>query len=163
MNVAIVADSHIPSRAHRIPGTFRERIRAADHVIHAGDFDSESALADARDLASTLTAVSGNMDPHLGLPSVATVDVGGMAVVVTHGTGSPRNYEERVAGIAREHADVPHPVAVAGHTHEVLDATHEEVRVLNPGSVTGAPPATRTTMMAATVSGGDLRVEVHER
>lgn len=163
MNVAIVADSHIPSRAHRIPGPFRERIREADHVIHAGDFDSESALADAQDLAGALTAVSGNMDPRLGLPSVATVELGGVSFVVTHGTGSPRNYEERVAGIAREHAGAADPVAVAGHTHELLDTTHDGVRVLNPGSVTGAPPADRPTMMTATVADGDLTVEVHEQ
>ncbi len=162
MDLAIVADSHIPSRADRIPEPFRERIRRADRVIQAGDFDSESVLADTRDLASALTAVSGNMDPVLGLPSVATVETGGVSFVVTHGTGSPRNYEERVAGIAREHADAPDPVAVAGHTHELLETTHDGVRVLNPGSVTGAPPASRTTMMTATVADGDLTVEVHE-
>lgn len=162
MDVAIVADSHIPSRAHRIPKSFRERIRAADHVIHAGDFDSESALADAQDLASTLTAVSGNMDPRLGLPSVAAVELGGVSFVVTHGTGSARNYEERVAGIAREAAEAPDPVAVAGHTHELVDTTHDGVRVLNPGSVTGAPPASRTTMLTTTVADGDLTLEIHE-
>jgi putative phosphoesterase len=163
MNVAIVADSHIPSRASRIPEPFRERIRGADHVIHAGDFDSENALADARDLAPALTAVSGNMDPRLGLPSVATVELGGVSFVVTHGTGPPGNYEQRVAGIAREHADSPDPVAVAGHTHQLLETTRDGVRVLNPGSVTGASPARRTTMMTAGVAGGDLTVEVHEQ
>lgn len=162
MDVAILADSHIPSRAHRIPERFRERIRAADHVIHAGDFDSESALADVQAMASTLTAVSGNMDPRLGLPSVATVELGGISFVVTHGTGSPRDYEERVATVAREYADVSDPVAVAGHTHELLDTTRDGVRVLNPGSVTGAPPASRRTMLTATLTDGDLTVEVHE-
>lgn len=162
MDIAIVADSHIPSRAQRIPEPFGERIREADHVIHAGDFDAESALADTQDRASALTAVSGNMDPRLGLPSVATVEVGGVAFVVTHGTGSARNYEQRVASIAREHAEVPDPVAVAGHTHELLDTTHEGIRILNPGSVTGAPPASRTTMMTAAVTDGDLSVKVHE-
>lgn len=162
MEVAIVADSHIPSRASRIPGPFRERLRAADHVLHAGDFDSESALEETREIAPELTAVSGNMDPRLGLPSVATVELGGVTFVVTHGTGSTRGYEQRVAGIAREHADVPDPVAVAGHTHELLDTTHEGVRVLNPGSVTGAPPASRTTMLTGTVADGELAIEVHE-
>lgn len=163
MDLAIVADSHIPSRARRIPDPFRERIRATDHVIHAGDFDSESALADAQDLAPALTAVSGNMDPRLGLPAVATVEIDGVSFAVTHGTGSPRNYEKRVASVAREHTEAADPVAVAGHTHEPLDTTYQGIRVLNPGSVTGAPPADRPTMMTATVEGGELDVEVHER
>lgn len=162
MNLAIVADSHIPSRAGRIPEPFRERIAAADHVLHAGDFDSQSALAEVRNLATALTAVSGNMDPQLGLPAVETVELGGVAFVVTHGTGPARGYGERVAGIARDHTPDGEPVAVAGHTHEVLDATHEEVRILNPGSVTGAAPASRTTMLTASVDGGELDVTLHE-
>jgi putative phosphoesterase len=163
MELTIVADSHIPSRASRIPESFRERIGAADHVLHAGDFDSERALEETREIAPEITAVSGNMDPRLGLPSVATVELGGVTFVLTHGTGSPQGYEQRVASVAREHADVPDPVAVAGHTHELLDTTHDGVRVLNPGSVTGAPPASRTTMLTATVADGDLTVEAHER
>jgi putative phosphoesterase len=163
MEVAIVADSHIPSRAQRIPEPFRERIRAADHVLHTGDFDSDGALADVKDLAPALTAVSGNMDPRLSLPAVATVALGGVEFVLTHGTGSPRGYEKRVAGTARDHADTDNPVAVAGHTHEVLDTTHGDVRILNPGSVTGARPASRPTMLTATAEDGRLDVELHER
>jgi len=163
MEVAIVADSHIPSRATRLPDAFRERIAAADHVIHAGDYDSERALSDVRELAPDLTAVSGNMDPRLDLPSVATVTLEGVSFVVTHGTGSPQGYEDRVAATAREHADVDDPVAVAGHTHEVLDTTHDGIRVLNPGSMTGASPASRTTMMTATVDDGEMNVEIHQR
>jgi putative phosphoesterase len=161
MEVAIIADTHIPSRARRMPESFRERVREADHVIHAGDFDSESALADCRDLAGEFTAVAGNMDPHIGLPAVATVELGGVEFVVTHGTGSPRGYERRVAATARDHAEGD-PVAVAGHTHELLDATHDGVRILNPGSATGAPPASRPTMLTATAADGTLDVAVHE-
>ncbi|MEF8783502.1 MAG: metallophosphoesterase family protein [Haloarculaceae archaeon] len=162
MQVAIISDTHIPSRARRIPDPFRERVRSADHVIHAGDFASESALADIRDLAPALTAVSGNMDPRIGLPAVATVDLGGVEFVVTHGTGSPRGYEARVAQTAREDAETDAPVAVSGHTHEVLDTTREGVRLLNPGSATGAQPATKPTMMTAVATDGDLDVELHE-
>jgi putative phosphoesterase len=162
MDVAIISDSHIPSRAREIPEPFHERIRTADHVVHAGDFDAKSAYSDVRDLAPALTAVSGNMDPKIGLPAVATAELGGVEFVVTHGTGPARGYEQRVATTAREHADTDAPVAVAGHTHEVLDATREGVRILNPGSVTGASPASRTTMLTATAADGDLDVQLHE-
>lgn len=161
MNVAIVSDSHVPSREPRLPDAFRERIAEADHVIHAGDFDSKGALADFRDLARDLTAVHGNVDPQVGLPSVASVELGGVTFVVTHGTGSNRGWHDRVATRVREEADEPR-VGVAGHIHEVVDATHDGVRLLNPGSVTGAAPADRTTMMTAEVADGDLDVTVHE-
>ena len=161
MNVAVLSDTHIPSRAHRIPDAFREHVRTADHVVHAGDFDSKGALADMRDLAPELTAVSGNMDPRVGLPSVATVELGGVTVVVTHGTGSHHGWHDRVANVVREEAEEPR-VGVAGHTHEVVDTVHNGVRILNPGSATGAAPAERTTMMTAEVVDGELDVTVHE-
>jgi len=161
MDVALISDSHIPSREHEIPPSFRERIEVADHVIHAGDFDSKGALADIRHMASALTAVSGNIDPHIGLPDRATVDLGGVTFVVTHGTGSPRGWADRVAAAVREETDGG-AVGVAGHTHELTDTVYEGVRLLNPGSVTGASPADRPSMMTAAVEDGTLDVTQHE-
>jgi putative phosphoesterase len=162
MQVAIISDTHVPSRAERIPDEFRERIRTADHVLHAGDFDSKGALADQRDLAPAMTAVRGNMDRAVGLPAVATADLGGVTFVVTHGTGPSRGWRDRVADATRGEAEEPR-VGVAGHTHEVVDTKHRGVRLLNPGSATGAAPADRTTMLTAEVSDGELDVTVHER
>ncbi len=161
MKIAIISDSHIPSRERTLPEQFRERIDNADHVIHAGDFDSENALADIRHFATDLTAVKGNMDPRIGLPAVATIELGGIEFVVTHGTGSPHRYEERVAETVMEHAETDKAVGVAGHTHELLDTVHEGLRLLNPGSVTGASPATQPTMLTATAEAGELTVDRH--
>lgn len=163
MDVAIIADTHIPARASRIPPAFEERIRSADHVIHAGDYDSEGAFSNFRSMTGELTAVKGNMDPGLGLPNVARVELAGVEFVVTHGTGSPRGYKSRVANTVSEHATTESPVGVSGHTHTVMDEVVEGIRLLNPGSVTGAAPAERATMMSATVEDGDLSVELLER
>lgn len=163
MEVALISDTHIPSRARSIPEAFAERIRATDHVIHAGDFDSEEALGEVQTMATELTAVSGNMDRRLGLPLVTTVELGGVEFVVTHGTGSKRGYEGRVANAVADNATSESAVGVAGHTHETLDRTHEGVRLLNPGSATGASPADLPTMLTATVENGALDVELHRR
>ena len=162
MQVALISDTHIPSRETEIPDAFEDSIESADHVIHAGDFDSEGALATQRTLAPELTAVAGNMDPRIGLPAVATVELGGVEFVVTHGTGSPGGWARRVAETVREHASGATAVGVAGHTHEVTDTHHDGIRLLNPGSATGAAPASRTTMMTARVADGDIAVDVHE-
>ncbi|PSP25160.1 YfcE family phosphodiesterase [Halobacteriales archaeon QH_10_65_19] len=161
MEIAIISDPHIPSRAQAIPEAFAERIREADHVIHAGDFDSKGALADQRELVGEMTAVHGNMDPEIGLPSLARAELGGVEFVVTHGTGSPAGWEQRVADTVDEHAESDDAVGVAGHTHEQVDTTHDGVRLLNPGSVTGAQPASETTMLTAIAEGGDLDISVH--
>jgi putative phosphoesterase len=163
MTLAIVSDTHVPDREQAIPEQFRDRIAAADQVIHAGDFTDPEVLADVRDLAADLTAVHGNMDGEdVGLPSVATCDVEGVTFVVTHGTvRSLDAWFDAVADAAREHADEPR-VGVGGHTHRVDDEVHDGVRVLNPGTVTGADPAEDATMMTADVEDGDVDVTVHE-
>jgi len=40
MELAILSDTHVPGQADALPDAFRERVREADHVIHAGDFGS---------------------------------------------------------------------------------------------------------------------------
>lgn len=161
MQVAIVSDTHVKSRAAELPDWVRERLRAADHVIHAGDFDSRPALEEIRSLADDLTAVGGNMDRALDLPAVATVDLGGVRFVVTHGTGPDDGYETRVAATVADHAVADRQtVGVSGHTHGVLDTTVDGYRLLNPGSATGAWPAQEATMMVAEVADGDLDVTV---
>lgn len=162
MDVAIISDSHIPSRKSRIPDAFRERIRQAEHVVHAGDFDSKGAYADTDELAPAMTAVHGNMDPDIGLPTTTAVELGGVEFVVTHGTGSPGGWEQRIAAAVSERAETDNAVGVGGHTHEVTDTEYDGTRVLNPGSVTGAAPADRPTMLTATVDSGSLDVTVHE-
>ena len=161
VTLALISDTHVPSRADEIPEWVRERVRAADHTLHAGDFDSPDALSEVRELADgNLTAVRGNVDaPDLDLPSTATAEFEGATFVVTHGTGGPRGYEARVAGVVREEAGSG-AVGVSGHTHEVLDAEADGIRLLNPGSATGARPATAATMMTAEVDDGDVDVTV---
>lgn len=163
MNVAIISDTHVPGRVTEIPAWVREQVCAADHAIHAGDFDSAETLADVRDMADgALTAVSGNIDPPLDLPEVATVELEGVTFVVVHGTGDRLSYEERVASIVREAASDADPlVGVAGHIHEPVDQVVDGVRLLNPGTATGANEGDETSMMTARVVDGDVDVELH--
>jgi len=62
--LAVLSDSHVPDRASTIPDPFRERIRAADRTVHAGDVTPEATLERFASLADgDLTAVAGNVDP----------------------------------------------------------------------------------------------------
>jgi putative phosphoesterase len=163
MQVALISDTHIPTRASEIPGWVEKRVQAADHTIHAGDFETSEAYTTVHEVAGgDLTAVYGNMDPgSIDLPSVATVELGGVEFVVTHGTGSIEGYERRVVRTVKEYGGAE-AVGVSGHTHEVLDDTIDGVRVLNPGSATGADPAERATMLTAEVEDGDISVSHHD-
>ncbi|GAA0248725.1 metallophosphoesterase family protein [Haladaptatus pallidirubidus] len=167
LRVAIISDTHIPTRANRLPVWVRMRIQRADYTIHAGDFDSADALVSIGELTDgNLTAVAGNTDPRsLRLPDVATRSLGGVKFVVTHGTGPKRGYRNRVAKTVREHSDGAADesvIGVSGHTHRVMDEQVDGVRLLNPGSATGAAPARNATMVVATVEEGTISVQVHE-
>ncbi|WP_408956864.1 metallophosphoesterase family protein [Natrinema sp. 74] len=160
--VAIVSDTHVPSRESEVPDWVVDELARADHAIHAGDFDSKRARDRIASLANgDLTAVRGNTDPPtIDAPRAETLAVGGVTFVVTHGSGSPVGWDERVAETARAEVPDGEAVAVAGHTHEVVDTTIDGVRILNPGSATGAAPADRATMYVATVADGTLDVEL---
>ena len=161
--VAIISDTHIPDRERAIPGAFRDRIGEAEHVIHAGDFRSLAVLSQVQGLADgNLTAVYGNGDPRaIDLPEVDTLSVGGVTFVVTHGHRRRRNRTGHVAEVVRERAGGG-AIGVFGHTHRPEDTRVDGVRLLNPGSATGAPPAPNPTMMTAEVNGGGVDVTVHE-
>lgn len=177
MEIAVLADTHIPGQASGLPDAFHERIRAADHVVHAGDFGSIDAYETIAAAADRLTAVYGNADPlEIDLPAVASLAADGLSVVVLHGIVNPvqravgssegvvfdrSDWLAAVAETARSRADGP-VVGVAGHTHEVEDVSYDGVRLLNPGSATGAGRAETATMMTATLADGDLEVTLHE-
>lgn len=156
--IAIISDTHIPSRASRLPSWVVDEVSVADLVVHAGDFDSKSAFERIEDLAPELVAVRGNTDPDLGLPEVAQVDVDGFSFVVTHGTGSLGGYQNRVLQTVR--ANDPTAIGISGHTHELNDTRVGRTRLLNPGSATGASPASEATMMQLEVSGSEYDVNM---
>ncbi|WP_338727057.1 metallophosphoesterase family protein [Haladaptatus sp. DJG-WS-42] len=157
--VALISDTHIPSRKETIPEWVVEEIEAADYTIHAGDFDSVDAFERVGEIAGeTLTACLGNTDPgDLELPAVATLDVADIRFVVTHGQGDPETYKQRVAAIATEHG-AGTTIGVSGHTHRVHDEVVDGVRLLNPGSATGAAPALTATMLVVSIDGDAVSV-----
>jgi len=158
--VAILGDTHVPSRARDLPDRVVSQVESADHVIHAGDFDARPTYERIRDLAPDLTAVRGNTDPaDLGLPAVDTATVGGVEFVVTHGHGRGGYDREVLRAVAANGG--PDTVGVAGHTHRPRDETVEGVRLLNPGSATGANPGDVPTTIEATARDGDLEVVFH--
>ena len=159
MRVALVSDSHVPGRAGGIPKEVLEACEDADMTAHAGDFTSTEAY-EAFDATGELVSVRGNMDRVSGLPGTETFVAGGVEFVMTHGTGSPAGYEDRVAEAALSESE--DAVAVCGHTHEVMDKVHEGVRLLNPGTCTGAPPGDRATMMLVEAEEGSLDIDVVE-
>ena len=134
----------------------REQIRAADIVVHAGDFTTPAVLDDFASLADRLVAVYGNADSALvreRLPSMTTVEALGKRFLVVHGHDHD---ETRLSLVARqEKADV----VVLGHTHRPGTGQLGGVTVLNPGSHAD-PRGSRPAYAAVGQASGDVVVRL---
>ena len=156
-DIAILSDTHIPSRAQRLPPWVEGAVADADIVLHAGDFDSHEAYDHVESIAERLIAVKGNTDPELGIPEVTDITVEGLTFVVTHGTGPIAGYQQRLRSLLHEHGGET-VVLVAGHTHDPTDTWLDGHRFINPRSATGVNPADHTSMVVGTVDGDVLDV-----
>ncbi|HVH68838.1 MAG TPA: metallophosphoesterase family protein [Gemmatimonadales bacterium] len=126
MRVGVISDTH---------GLLRPEVldvfAKVDHILHAGDVGDAQILIELAAVAS-LTAVYGNADPpdiRARLPQVASIELDGFAIVVTHGDqlGHPTP--------AKLHEAFPRAeIIVYGHTHKpLLELVDRTVTVMNPG------------------------------
>jgi putative phosphoesterase len=155
-SLLLLADTHVPKRAKRLPAAVWLAVERADLVIHAGDW-VEPALLDELDQRSrSLLGVWGNNDGtelRRRLPEIATATVDGVRLAVTHETGTAAGRGPR--------ADAAFPdtdALVFGHSHIPWDTvTPGGMRLLNPGSPTDRRRQPVCTMMTAVADSGMLR------
>jgi putative phosphoesterase len=156
--LALVGDTHLPRGRRRLPDACIERLRAADLVIHTGDFSSVAAYEEIAGIARELFAVHGNVDDAAlreRLPRRRVIEVGGVRIGLIHDAGPARG---RVARMQREFADAD--AVVFGHSHLPLHQGDEAFQIFNPGSPTERRRSPAHTMGLATVHGGSIRFEV---
>jgi len=130
MRLGVISDTHGLLR----PEVF-DAFAGVDQILHAGDVGSLDLLTELETLAP-VTAVYGNTDDsdlRSTLPKVATLQLDGFDVVVTHGDqlGSPTPEALNAAFPEAQ-------ILVFGHTHRpLLTVVDVVVTVMNPG---GAGP-----------------------
>ncbi len=152
----LLADTHLPTRAHDLPPQVWKAVDEADLVIHAGDWVDVAALDALESRARMLLGVYGNNDgPELRerLPEVARAEVDGLRFAVVHETGPARGREARCA---QRFPDVD--VLVFGHSHIPWDTvTDTGLRLLNPGSPTDRRRQPACTYLTAVARHGSLQ------
>jgi putative phosphoesterase len=134
--IAIVSDTHLPRGNRALPDACVERLRAADLILHAGDFIAAEVLTGLRALGPPVEAVHGNVDEaelRVALPSARMVQAGGARIAMTHDGGQA---DGRLQRLRRRFAGAD--AVVFGHSHIPL---HERDRatgfqIFNPGSPT---------------------------
>jgi uncharacterized protein len=160
MQLAIVSDTHMPRGTRALPDACVERLRAADLILHAGDFAREEVLFELQAYGEVV-AVHGNVDEERlrrDLPAERVLELpGGVRIAMTHdagpGQGRLERMQRRFPGV---HA------LVFGHSHQPLHATDPATgfQLFNPGSPTERRRAPSHTMGIATVADGTVRFEL---
>jgi putative phosphoesterase len=155
----LLADTHVPARAKRLPDAVLRAVDEADLVVHAGDWVDEATLDLLESRARRLLAVYGNNDgPELRtrLPEVMRYTVEDVEMAVVHETGPARRREERMDA-AFPDADL----LVFGHSHIPWDSVSSRgMRLLNPGSPTDRRRQPVCTMMHVVVDGARIETEL---
>lgn len=160
MEIAILADTHLPRGRRRLPEPCVERLRAADLIIHAGDFLTLSVLHELRSYGRVL-GVHGNVDEpelRMALPRAAILPVAGRRLAIIHDGGPSRRRLERLRSSFPD-ADA----VIFGHSHVPLHEHAEDgFQIFNPGSPTERRRAAHHTMGAVRLGPGGLEFELVE-
>jgi putative phosphoesterase len=151
----LLADTHVPKRARRLPDAVWDAVGSADVVVHAGDWVEPALLEELERRSRRLVGVFGNNDGaelRRRLPEVARATVGGVRFAVVHETGDAKHRERRCD---QAYGDVD--VLVFGHSHIPWDSvTPGGLRLLNPGSPTDRRRQPHCTYMTLTVDDGAI-------
>jgi putative phosphoesterase len=135
VNVVLVSDTHLPTRARGLPARLVADLEAADLIVHAGDFATVETLEMLRRFAP-VQGVHGNVDePELRrlLPRRLRFEVLGRWIGVVHGDSPSLPTARRAAA---EFVDEQVDLIVFGHSHKPLKRREDDVLLFNPGSPT---------------------------
>lgn len=158
MEIAIVADTHMPRGQRRLPDACAERLRRAELIVHAGDLSTVEVLHELESYGP-LVAVHGNVDDgelRALLPERLTIEEGDVRIGVVHDSGPGHGRLERLRGwFPDAHA------VIFGHSHIPLhDCASDGFQIFNPGSPTERRRAPRHTMGRACLGHGAVAFEL---
>ena len=156
--LAIVSDTHMPRGDRALPAACIGHLRAADAILHAGDFMTTAVLRELEALGPPVHAVYGNVDEQalrMLLPETRVVEVAGARIGMVHDSGPAKGRLARLRGRFRD-ADT----VVFGHSHIPAHEERDGFQIFNPGSPTERRNAPHHTMGLATIEAGRPRFEL---
>ena len=145
MDIAIIADTHMPRGARQLPASCLDRLTQADLIVHAGDLVTIEVLRQLEAI-NRVAAVHGNVDDthvRAELPETALVPLDhGLTLAVIHDAGP------RTGRLQRLRRRFPTADAVIfGHSHlPHHEQSSEGFQIFNPGSPTERRRASHHTM-----------------
>ncbi|MGB3632709.1 MAG: metallophosphoesterase family protein [Rubrobacteraceae bacterium] len=155
MLITVLADTHIPRRAKKLPERLLPHLEQTDLILHAGDL-MDPKLLDTLAAYATVKAVRGNLDPpDARLPETLEFDIEGVSIAMIHDSGTKKGRQNRMKRrfpAAR--------VVVFGHSHIPWLEDEDGLLLLNPGSPTDKRRQPHYTFALLHIEDGDARAEI---
>ena len=90
MRIAVISDTHMPRGPRALPERCVAELRAADAILHGGDFMRVEVLRMLQGLGPPVHGVHGNVDDEAlrrMLPTARVVELGGARIAMIHDAG----------------------------------------------------------------------------
>jgi putative phosphoesterase len=158
VRLAIISDTHLPRGGSALPAACVEHLRAADAILHAGDFIEAAVLEELEALGPPVHAVRGNVDSaslQARLPLTRIVAAGDAQIAMLHDAGPAGGRLER---LRRRFPQAQ--AAIFGHSHIPLLETSRGFTIFNPGSPTERRRSPQHTMGLATAGNGEITFQL---
>ncbi len=155
--IGVISDTHVPSRARRVPDAALRHFEDVELIVHAGDL-STLAVVDQLATYAPVEAVQGNIElPEVvaGLPIKRELVVGGCAIGIVHILGERTHYARNAR---REFPSAR--VVVFGHSHIPFVEDVDGLLLLNPGSATDRRSQPHCSIAVLTIEEGQPRAEI---
>ena len=147
MFVGVISDTHGLLRPEAVAA-----LRAADHIIHAGDI-GDPAILERLSKIAPVTAVRGNVDREPWaetIPETNVLEVDGVSIYVLHILEN-LDLKPRSAGI---------DAVIYGHSHVPKQEMKDGVLYFNPGSAGPSRFQLPVTVGKLIVQSGEIRAEL---
>jgi uncharacterized protein len=155
--IGVISDTHIPSRARRVPDAALKHFEDVELILHAGDL-STLAVLDQLSAYAPVEAVQGNVESEeviAALPIKRELVVGGCVIGLVHILGERARYLRN----ARSEFSAAR-VVVFGHSHIPHIEETPGLLLLNPGSATDRRRQPMCTIARLTIEDGAPRAEI---
>ena len=152
MKIGIIADTH-----NYIPGAVYELFSGVDLIIHAGDIGQENILTDLQTIAP-IRAVFGNMDQYPLVSNLKRLDVFQLdecRICLIHIIGSHKTFAYE---LFKQNVKVD--AVIHGHTHRAEDVLFNNIRFLNPGSVSQPRSGSRGSVGILNIDKKNMSFEI---
>ena len=155
--VGVISDTHIPTRAARVPDAALRLFEDVELILHAGDLSS-LAVIDQLAAYALVAAVQGNVELTevvAALPIKTDLMVGGCSIGLVHILGDRAHYGRNAR------SEFPSArIVVFGHSHIPYVEDRDGLLLLNPGSATDRRRQPACTVAILTITDGEPTAEI---